>query len=340
MRIAADHLDLEARHAALADLVERARDAVHAADAVGHERDAHRLAAARGEPPLLAPEERRGGRVGDRRHARLEQLERGAAAGRPARPPAGPPARPRPPSACRPRPPSLRSWQRRARRCRPAWEKSSAWRWAIRSPSGRSSSTAASHARSSARASSGPRSAAGARRRLAAAAVGLAHHALDDPQHRARVGRRAGGAAAERPHARAPSRCAPSGRRCRGRRAPARARRARARGTPPGRRRRRLGVRAPDVDAGVVVGAADPDPAVRLDVDRGRQVELGVARAVAHLPDAEQLGEPAAVARGERRRDGEERVRQRARDLVLVQIAGDRPRRRRGAPAATRGRPA
>ena len=43
VRIGADHLDLEARDAALADLVERARHAVHGADAVGEQRHAHGL---------------------------------------------------------------------------------------------------------------------------------------------------------------------------------------------------------------------------------------------------------------------------------------------------------
>ncbi len=52
---------------------------------------------------------------------------------------------------------------------------------------------------------------------------------------------------------------------------------------------RRLGVRPADVDARVVVAASDADTAVRLHVDRSRKVELGVARAVAHLPDPEQL---------------------------------------------------
>jgi hypothetical protein len=44
--IGADHLDLEARDAALADLVERVGDAVHPVESVGHERDAHRLVVA------------------------------------------------------------------------------------------------------------------------------------------------------------------------------------------------------------------------------------------------------------------------------------------------------
>ena len=92
-----------------------------------------------------------------------------------------------------------------------------------------------------------------------------------------------------------------------------------------GRRRpRRLGERAADVDSGVVVGAADGGAAVGLDVDERRQVELLGARAVAGLPDREQLRQAAAVARGQRRLDGVERVRQRGGDLVLVQILGAR----------------
>ena len=56
VRVGADHLDLEAGHAALADLVERVGDAVHAADAVGHERHARRLALARDQlAPSRAP---------------------------------------------------------------------------------------------------------------------------------------------------------------------------------------------------------------------------------------------------------------------------------------------
>jgi hypothetical protein len=91
----------------------------------------------------------------------------------------------------------------------------------------------------------------------------------------------------------------------------------------PGVRARRLGERAPDVDSRVVVRAADAGAAVRLDVDRGGRVELTRARAVAGLPDAEQLRQAAAVARGQGRLDRVERVRQRAGDLVLVQVLGD-----------------
>src|SRR5207244_5981016 len=90
------------------------------------------------------------------------------------------------------------------------------------------------------------------------------------------------------------------------------------------RRRRGRGLRpgAADVDAGVVVRAADPDRAVGLDVDGGWLVELAGPGAVSDLPDPEQLGEAAAVARSERCGHGEERVRQRGDDAVLVEIAG------------------
>jgi hypothetical protein len=73
----------------------------------------------------------------------------------------------------------------------------------------------------------------------------------------------------------------------------------------------------------MVVGAADAGAAVRVDVDGGRQVELGRARAVAYLPDREELRQAPAVARRERRPDGVEGMRQRARDRVLVQVGGD-----------------
>ena len=46
--VGADHLDLEAGDAALADLLDRPRDAVHRADAVGDDRDARQFALAAG----------------------------------------------------------------------------------------------------------------------------------------------------------------------------------------------------------------------------------------------------------------------------------------------------
>ena len=78
--VGADDLDLEAAHAARADLLDGARDAVRRADAVGEDRDARRLAvlAPRVElGPLVGEEGRRRG-VRDRRGAALEQVDRGA----------------------------------------------------------------------------------------------------------------------------------------------------------------------------------------------------------------------------------------------------------------------
>ncbi len=89
-----------------------------------------------------------------------------------------------------------------------------------------------------------------------------------------------------------------------------------------GLRRRRLRVGAADVDAGVVVGAADAGAAVGLDVDRGGEVELAGPRAVADLPDREELGQAAAVARREGGLDRVEGMGERAGDLVLVQVGG------------------
>ena len=76
--VGADHLDLEAGHAAVADLLDRVGDAVHPAEAVGDQRDPRAVAVAAGQLQLLAPEERRRGGVRDRRDAGVEQPECGA----------------------------------------------------------------------------------------------------------------------------------------------------------------------------------------------------------------------------------------------------------------------
>ena len=149
--VGADDLDLEAGHAALAQLVERVRDAVHAADGVGDERDAQRLALAAGELGLLAAEEGRRRGVGDRRQAGVEERGRGGRRGRRSSGVGRRRSRPRPCGrACA----RARAWRggtgRRGRSPRAAGS-------AISSLSSRSSSTAASQARSSARASSGHR---------------------------------------------------------------------------------------------------------------------------------------------------------------------------------------
>ena len=160
-------------------------------------------------------------------------------------------------------------------------------------------------------------------RQRAGARVAVGHHALDHPQHDARVRRRAGAAPAEHAHGDRHRGVRPLGGGALGavRLDAAVAQVGEELGRVRGGRRLRPG--AADVDAGVVVGAADADAAVGVDVDRGRAVELGRAGAVADLPDVEQLGEPAPVARGQRRRDGEEGVRERARDLPLAEVLRD-----------------
>ena len=86
-------------------------------------------------------------------------------------------------------------------------------------------------------------------------------------------------------------------------------------------RPRCLGERAPDIDSGVIVRPPDGGAPVGLDVDERRQVQLFGARPVAGLPDREQLRQAPPVARGQRRLDGVERMRQRRRDLALVQVS-------------------
>ena len=115
--VGADHLDLEAGHAALADLVERVGDAVHrrrspSATSATRSGSPSRVASLR----LLAAEEGGRGRVGDRGDAGVEE------------------ARPRPrrgrrrrswrPGRRRPRSRACARGARRARRKRSAWQKS------------------------------------------------------------------------------------------------------------------------------------------------------------------------------------------------------------------------
>ncbi len=87
-------------------------------------------------------------------------------------------------------------------------------------------------------------------------------------------------------------------------------------------RGRRSRERPADVHTGVVVGARDPGPAVGLDVDGSRHVELRGARSVADLPDLEHPRQPAPVARGQRRFDGVEGMGERAGDVVRLQVLG------------------
>ena len=87
-----------------------------------------------------------------------------------------------------------------------------------------------------------------------------------------------------------------------------------------GARGRRLGVGAPDVDARVVVAAADADPVACGDVRGSGAVELASARPVARLPHGEQLRQAPAVTRAERSGDGVVGMRERARDVALAQV--------------------
>jgi hypothetical protein len=59
-----------------------------------------------------------------------------------------------------------------------------------------------------------------------------------------------------------------------------------------------------------------------LDVNERRQVELFGPRSVPRLPDREQLGQATAMPRGQGRLNRVERVRQRRRYLVAVQVFG------------------
>ncbi len=310
VRIGPDHLDLEARHAALADLVERVRHAVHPADAVGHQRDPDRLALAARELVLLAPEEGRRRRVGNGRDAGGEDVL-GGGAERVDVARGGEDALDRPLESAlvaAPRTPL----QRRVGEAVGLQELEQVGRahpQVDRVEPGAQQGAAVLRAEVAAD--------------RAAAGVALGHHALDHPQDRARVRRLVGLAAAERADRQRHRRVRPLGRRALvavGLHAPAAqvreelARAGRERGLGPG---------APDVHARVIVAAADADAAVGLDVDRRGMVELRGARAVAHLPDLEELRQPAPVARQQRRLDGVERMRQRGRDLVLVQVLRD-----------------
>ena len=221
MAVGADHLDLEARDAALAQLLERARDAVGRADAVGHQRDARRVAVGAGELALLPAEERGRGRVGDRGDARLEDLGGGAR-----------PSRRRSPSRGDRQHPADRGLELALVEAAGAPVQLGVAEAvglhvarAARASAGRGRSPRAMRAAARAQ-SSGPMSAA----ERAGAGVALRHHPLDHPQHDRGVGRRAL-AAAVRAHARSPSRRAPTWRPSPARRGPRRGRRAGGRGT-------------------------------------------------------------------------------------------------------------
>ena len=79
VRVGADHLDVEAAHAAGADLLDGVGEPVHSADAVDHQRHARAVPVAASQLGLLTAEERRRGGIGDRGQAGVEQGQRATA---------------------------------------------------------------------------------------------------------------------------------------------------------------------------------------------------------------------------------------------------------------------
>ena len=117
--VGADHLDLVAGDAALADLLDRVGDPVHAAEAVGDERHPRPVAVRAGELELLAAQEGRRGGVGD---AGM-QASNSAVAWRPRSRAVASGSATISWTAWA----SLRSWMRRARRHRSGWLSSPSW---------------------------------------------------------------------------------------------------------------------------------------------------------------------------------------------------------------------
>ena len=286
VRVGADDLHLEARHAALAQLVERVRDAVHPADRVGDERDAQRLAVAVGELALLAAEERRGGRVGDRRQAGVEERRRCGSDV--------------PAAGCR-RGDLLDRLRELALMAAPgATEEVGVREVLVLEQRQQLGLGEVELDRGHPGAQQGARvlgDEAGVGR--AGAGVALLHEPLDHLEDVAgiRSDRPVAGAVTQRARGEAHRGVRPL------RGAALLAAWAGAaehdvvEERTPRPRVRGLGERPADVDARVVVGAADARAAVRLDVDDGGRVQLPGAGAVARLPDREELREPAAVAR-------------------------------------------
>ena len=265
VRVGADDLDREAGHAALAQLLEHARDAVDAADPSATSATRGRPAlAARPSAVLLAPEERGRGRVGHRGGARAQRRggrrqQRQRAAPVPAAAVASSSAAARLALVRAPRAAEERvvaeavllherqqarpsRWSSRPRPAtRPAAPGASAGPRSAPSAPARASPSASTRStmRRTARGSGPSGSVAAASwpsARTAMAMAAWAHFAA-----RALLAARAGQARADEAQERLGAVGA-----------------------------RRLGPRAPDVDAGVVVRAADPGPAVGLDVDRRR----------------------------------------------------------------------
>ncbi len=310
--VGADHVDVEAGDAALADLLDRVRHPVHRADPVGDQGDPAAVLVAAAQLRLLGAEEGGRGRVGEGRDERLEDAVGGGAE-----------------VAALEGGEAVVDGDAQAPLVAAAGAAVEV---------GVGEAVGLQHLEQLAAAGLDPdpgepglEQAAGVLGAdvggdLAFAGVALADHPFGHLQHRGRVG-------ASRPDdldagvvegaaSRAPSRRASTSRRNLVR--PALRHGRRASGEKLFRRGggRHLGPGAADVDAGMVVGAADPGAAAGVDVDGGGHVQLRGARPVADLPDREELGEPPPMAPCERRRDVEEGVRQGAGDLVLVQVRG------------------
>ena len=288
-RIGADDLDLEAGHAELANLLDRAGDAVHRLDPVGDQRDAGTLRTGR-ELRFLGAEEGGRGRIGDDRHDRVEEpaesaegvagqgglgalLDRGAQ-------------------------PSLVD------------AAGAAVEVGVREAVGLQVLDQLAPARLDA---DRPQPCLEQRPAVVGADVGgdlalaggaLADHPLRHLQHGAGVGR----ALAPGPSVEGEG----AGRERHRRVRPLGGGALLAAGLHLGavaqlaqklfrrRRGRRLGEGAADVHAGVIVGTADAGSRVGFDVEDGGHVELRRARAVADLPDREELRQASPVAARQR----------------------------------------
>ena len=329
IRVGADHLHVEAAHAPRTDLLDRVGDAVHPADAVDDQRYARAVGVAAGQLGLLAPEERRRGAVGNRGHAGVEQGQRATADVR------------RPPLQVGHRPVHRRGQLALVHAAPPAIEIGVGELPLLKlmqqlvlvhielhrgEPGAQQGERVARAQVALAGLDSAPR-------------VALRHHPLDDPQHGGGIRTLRRFAVTEGPDGQRHRGVCPLGGAALlavggGVSGPDVAEELRR-----GVGARRLGERAADVDSGVVIGPSDGGSPVGLDVHERRQIQFLRPRAVAGLPDREQLGQPPPVARGERRGDGVERVRERGGDVVLAQVGGAGLDIVGYGPAAIRGAP-
>ncbi len=324
--VGADHVDVEAGHAALADLLDRVRHPVHRADPVGDQGDAATVLVAAAQLRLLGAEEGGRGRVGEGRDERLEDAVRGGA--------------------------EVAALEGGEAVVDGDAEAALVAAAGAAVEVGVGEAVGLQHLEQLAAADLDPdpgepglEQAAGVLGAdvggdLALAGIALADHPFGHLQDRGRVGGLAGdldagvveGAGGERHRGVRPLRGGTLF-------APRLGMAVAHQGEKLFRRGggRHLGPGAADVHAGVVVGAGDPGAAVGVDVDGGGHVQLRGARPVADLPDREELGQPAPVAPCERRRDGEEGMRQTRRRSRSRAGTRHRPRRSRRGPAATHG---